>query len=97
MKLTASLVFILACAVTACGVDAPPPTSTATSAICQDFDDSYCDPNTSCDLGSVFNHAGQYVPCVDGIVMYAYSTPDCRWCIPRDVCASHGGYEVCPL
>ncbi|MBJ6764332.1 hypothetical protein JGU66_26445 [Myxococcaceae bacterium JPH2] len=49
-----------------------------------------CDPATDCIVSS------QYLRCGDGIIMYAWNTPD-GWCINRDVCSGHGGAIVCPM
>lgn len=56
---------------------------------CEPYDPAYCDEATSCEVPS------QYVQCSSGIYMYAYRTPDCRWCIPRDVCGWN--QPVCPF
>lgn len=58
---------------------------------CEPYDESYCDLSWSCDVGS------QHVQCADGMNMYAWRTPDCRWCINRDVCDAHMGPVVCPF
>ncbi len=102
--LVALLVALLASALSACAIadepaaPAPDPgteeRARATDAplqtlACEPYDPSYCDETTSCEVGS------QYVQCNSGVTMYAYWTPDCRWCIPRDVC----GWTppVCPF
>lgn len=94
---------VLSLAVASCTAPAP-TTSAAVAAIygpcdtpippspnCLPFDDSYCDPATNADLGPIQYTCQQYVPCSDGIIMYAYATPDCRFCIPLNVCAGHDG------
>ncbi|QSQ28200.1 hypothetical protein JY651_21520 [Pyxidicoccus parkwayensis] len=50
-----------------------------------------CDPAYYCSVPS------QYVGCFDGMIMYAWATPDGGYCIERGVCASHGGPTVCPF
>jgi hypothetical protein len=62
----------------------PPPS-------CAAYDPAYCDPAYNADLGPIEYTCQQYVPCADGILMYAYATPDCRFCIPYNVCDNHGG------
>ena len=99
MKLTTCLAFWLGAVLPGCVADTTEPVvETATSSLavpppveqtCEPYDDSYCDPNDYCDVGS------QYVQCFDGLTMYAWSTPDCRWCINRDVCAGHSGPWGC--
>lgn len=99
---------LLAASLTACAV-APPPNdltndltndpagspahAAATGELetldCEPYDPSYCDEATSCEVPS------QYVQCNSGIYMYAHRTPDCRWCIPRDVCGWNP--PVCPF
>jgi hypothetical protein len=76
-----------------CAADAPPAVvATSSNALtCEPFDESYCDPAYDCDVGA------QYVQCNDGVVMFAWMTPDCRWCIHRDVCDGHGGPTACPF
>jgi len=67
------------------------PTAEATSAlVCEPFDDSHCDPAVNCEVSSGL------VPCSDGVIMFAWQTPDCRFCINRDVCDGHGGLIICP-
>jgi hypothetical protein len=63
----------------------PPPAS------CAPYDPAYCDPAYNADLGPIEYTCQQYVPCSDGLLMYAYATPDCRFCIPLDVCSGHDG------
>lgn len=60
-------------------------------AVCEAYNEGYCDPATSVDLGPIEWTCQQYVPCPDGLIMYAYATPDCRYCIPANVCDGHGG------
>ena len=92
MKLTACIALPLGFVLLGCAADMPPPAvGTSTGALdvelsCAPFDDSNCDPVSYCDLGSSSNHDGQYVYCGSGIIMLAWTTPDCRWCINRDVC-----------
>ena len=98
----ASTALVLGIGVLGCAGDAPQPAvATATSALtCEPFDDSYCDPAAYCDLGPSIgpdNNDRQYVPCFDGVIMLAWTTPDCRWCINRDVCNGHGGPIGCPF
>lgn len=70
-----------------------PAHATATGGLetldCEPYDPAYCDEATSCEVPS------QYVQCNSGIYMYAHRTPDCRWCIPRDVCGWNP--PVCPF
>ncbi len=91
--ISACIVLSLGLGLLGCTAGAPPPAvDTSTSALtCEPFDDSYCDPASYCDVGT------QYVQCSDGIIMFAWMTPDCRWCINRDVCDGHGGPTVCPF
>lgn len=56
---------------------------------CEPYDPAYCDEATSCEVPS------QYVQCNSGVYMFAHRTPDCRWCIPRDVCGWNP--PVCPF
>ncbi|MCP3137390.1 hypothetical protein [Pyxidicoccus xibeiensis] len=49
-----------------------------------------CDPTYYCRVWSM------YVPCSDGIIMFAFSTPDGGYCIERNVCAGHGSPTICP-
>ncbi len=49
-----------------------------------------CDPAYYCRVPS------QYVPCNDGIIMFAWATPEGDYCIERNVCDRHGGGIVCP-
>lgn len=56
---------------------------------CEPYDPAYCDEATSCEVPS------QYVQCNSGVYMFAHWTPDCRWCIPRDVCGWNP--PVCPF
>jgi hypothetical protein len=49
-----------------------------------------CDPAYHCRVPS------QYVQCMDGIVMFAWSNPEGGYCIERGVCDRHGGPTVCP-
>lgn len=58
---------------------------------CEPYNESYCDSISSCEVSS------SYVQCGDGMTMYAWRTPDCRWCINRDACDAHMGPVVCPL
>ena len=99
MKLMAATALVLGIGVLGCAGDAPASSvATSTSALtCEPFDDSNCDPVADCDLGPTTFHDGQYVTCLDGIIMFAWATPDCRWCINRDVCNGHGGPTVCPF
>lgn len=92
-RISACIVLALGIGLLGCAAGAPPPAvDTSTSALtCQPFDDSYCDPDYDCDVGT------EYVQCNDGIYMNAWTTPDCRWCINRDVCDGHGGPTVCPF
>jgi hypothetical protein len=62
------------------------PVGEASSAIlCEPFDESYCDP-------AFYTEVGQSLfACPDGVVMFAFTTPDCRWCIEKNVCGGHGG------
>ncbi|WP_163994870.1 hypothetical protein [Pyxidicoccus caerfyrddinensis] len=50
-----------------------------------------CDPAYDCSVPT------QYVACLDGMIMFAWATPEGGYCIQRGVCASHGGPTVCPF
>lgn len=74
-----------------CAAEVPAPeatSSTAQAVACEPYDESYCDPAHHCEVWS------RYVTCSSGVQMYAWDTPDCRYCIPRDACP---GEYVCPF
>jgi hypothetical protein len=101
MKLncTVTVLGLLASACAELDQPSPAPATTAqrsSELTCEPQDDSYCDPNSYCDLGSTAFFGGQYVACADGLTMFAWATPDCRWCIDRDACAAHSGPTICP-
>ncbi|MCP3169548.1 hypothetical protein [Myxococcus qinghaiensis] len=48
------------------------------------------DPSIHCLVSSA------YVPCGDGLYMYAYSSSSWGYYIERNVCASHQGPIICP-
>jgi hypothetical protein len=75
----------------ACGVEQPAPSQAILDQKleCEPYDEAYCDPGANCEV------PGPYVPCSSGITMYAYATPDCRYCIPRFVCGNNE--PVCPF
>ena len=101
MKLTICIALLLCAMISGCVTNTSNPVvETAASSLavpppadltCEPYDDSYCDPSVNCEV------SGQYVQCFDGLTMYAWQTPDCRWCVNRDVCASHSGPWVCPF
>jgi hypothetical protein len=75
----------------ACSVDEP---ATSEASIeqgleCEPYDEAYCDPVANCEV------QGSYVSCSSGITMFAYATPDCRFCIPRFVCGANE--PICPF
>lgn len=55
---------------------------------CLPYDPSYCDPRVYCEVSS------PYLTCQSGMQMYAWQTPDCRYCINRDACPGESG---CPI
>lgn len=66
-------------------LDSKPPLN---NLYCVAYDESYCDNTYNCEVGS------SQVLCRNGIYAYAWSTPDCRWCISRDACK---GDIICPF
>lgn len=101
MKLTTTIALVLCATIPGCTTDATnPAVETAASSLaapppvdltCEPFDESYCDPSAFCEV------TDPHVQCSDGIIMFAWTTPDCRWCINRDVCINHSGPWVCPF
>lgn len=97
MKLTIYIALSLGIAISGCATETLAIVDDSSSALtCEPFDDSYCDPAFYCDLGSS-SYNSPPVECNDGIRMQTWVTPDCRWCINRDVCIGHGGPWVCPF
>jgi len=101
MKILTGIALCLGVSIMGCAAE--PATTAASEALygpclpiappqnCAPYDPSYCDPAYNADLGPIEYTCQQYVPCSDGILMYAYTTPDCRFCIPLNVCGGHDG------
>jgi hypothetical protein len=92
MKLTSCIALSFGIGLLGCAADAPPPVA-ATSAgvlICEPYDPAYCDPAYFCDVNA------QFITCNDSTPFLAVHTPDCRWCMERNICDDHWGPTLCP-